>query len=139
MNWAAILSDVLSIEWGLRKLLFKEYDLDELVSDSVLLFSSGFRVRFSGARGFGFLGLSCLGDAEPWSSFHDLARLHDQRNKHHERNERIDRMTRVRNVEFELPNSRMLQSYSKGDTDMMLICIAGPQTHPALAPHHRVA
>ena len=30
---ASVLSDVLTIEWGLRKLVFKECDLDEHVSD----------------------------------------------------------------------------------------------------------
>jgi hypothetical protein len=112
MNTAAILSDVLNIEWGLQKLLFKDYDLDELVGDFVLLFSSGIWVRVSGARGFGFLGLPCLGDSESWSSFHGLARLRDG---HDERNEPIDRMKRVRNVEIEFPNSRVLRSCSIGD------------------------
>jgi hypothetical protein len=108
--------------------------LDELVGDFVLLFSSGIWVRVSGARGFGFFGLPCLGDSESWSFFHDLARLRD---RHDERNEHIDRMKRVRNIELEFPNSRVLRSCSIGDhygADR----ISGPQTHSALAPHHRV-
>jgi hypothetical protein len=32
MPSAAVLSDVFTIEWGLRKLIFKECDLDENVS-----------------------------------------------------------------------------------------------------------
>jgi hypothetical protein len=112
MNTAAILSDVLNIEWGLRKLLFKECDLNELVGDFVLLLSSRFWVRVSGARGFGSFGLPCLGDAEPWSSFHDLPRLRDG---HDERNEAIDQMKRVRNVELEFLNSRVLRSCSIGN------------------------
>jgi hypothetical protein len=84
-------------------------------------FHLGFGFWVPEARDFGFLDLPCLDGTEPCPSLHDLARLHDQRNEHHERNERIDRMTRVRNVELELPRSRVLRSYSKGDTDMVLI------------------
>jgi hypothetical protein len=108
--------------------------LDELVGDFVLLFSSGIWVRVSGARGFGFLRSPCLGHAESWSSFHDLARLRDG---HDERNEHIDRMRRVRNIELEFPNFRVLRSCSIGD-HYGADCISGPQTHSALAPHHRV-
>ena len=34
---ASVLSDVFTIEWGLRKLVFKECDLDELVSVALLV------------------------------------------------------------------------------------------------------
>jgi protein phosphatase 1 regulatory subunit 37 len=36
---ASILSDVFTIEWGLRKLVFRECDLDEHVSGHAILIS----------------------------------------------------------------------------------------------------
>lgn len=35
LSSAAVLSDVFTIEWGLRKLIFKECDLDEYVGLAV--------------------------------------------------------------------------------------------------------
>ena len=35
---ASILSDVFTIEWGLRKIIFRECDLDEIVRVSLSIF-----------------------------------------------------------------------------------------------------
>ncbi len=41
-----MLSDVFTIEWGLRKLVFKECDLDEIVSDTLPLGKASFNDAF---------------------------------------------------------------------------------------------
>lgn len=80
---AAILSDVFTIEWGLRKLVFRECDLDELVrSTSVPLMQS--HSSFADAETYAsrtldsrdpFISFSCIKQATESPRIQDYRRI----------------------------------------------------------------